>query len=91
FGANPAEVKNGPKKGLRVLKEEEDEARALLAALTDAQRKEAVFDTRTYVRHSHRSQRPSRAVGGKRHRCRETQRRATRAARETDRRVCRQF
>ncbi|MEJ7669916.1 MAG: DUF3500 domain-containing protein [Casimicrobiaceae bacterium] len=48
FGANPAEVKNGPKKGLRVLKEEEDEARALLAALTDAQRKEAVFDTRTY-------------------------------------------
>jgi len=48
FGANPAEVRNGAKKGLRVLKEEEDEARALLAALSDAQRKEAVFDTRTY-------------------------------------------
>ena len=48
FGANPAEVKSGAKKGLRVLKEEEDEARALLAALTEAQRKEAVFDTRTY-------------------------------------------
>ena len=48
FGANPAEVRNGAKKGLRVLKEEEDEARALLALLTEAQRKEAVFDTRTY-------------------------------------------
>ncbi len=48
FGANPAEVKSGAKKGLRTLKEEEDEARALLAALSEAQRTEAVFDTRTY-------------------------------------------
>jgi hypothetical protein len=48
FGANPAEVKSGPKKGLRTLKEEEDEARALLESLTEAQRKEAVFDSRTY-------------------------------------------
>ena len=48
FGANPAEVKSGAKKGLRVLKEEEDEARALLASLTDEQRRSAVFDTRTY-------------------------------------------
>jgi len=48
FGANPAEVKSGAKKGLRTLKEEEDEARALLGALTEAQRKEAVFDIRTY-------------------------------------------
>jgi len=48
FGANPAEMKRGAKKGLRVLKDEEDEARALLAALTEAQRNEAVFDTRTY-------------------------------------------
>lgn len=48
FGANPAEVRGGPKKGLRALKEEEDEARALLASLTESQRKEAVFDARTY-------------------------------------------
>jgi hypothetical protein len=48
FGANPAEVKSGPKKGLRTLKEEEDEARVLLESLTAEQRKEAVFDTRTY-------------------------------------------
>lgn len=48
FGANPAEVRSGPKKGLRTLKEEEDEARALLESLTPAQRTEAVFDTRTY-------------------------------------------
>jgi hypothetical protein len=48
FGANPATVAGGPKKGLRVLAEEEDEARALLAMLDDAQRREAVFETRTY-------------------------------------------
>ena len=47
FGANPAEVKSGAKKGLRTLKEEEDEARALLASLTEAERKETVFDSRT--------------------------------------------
>jgi hypothetical protein len=33
---------------LRVLAAEEDEARALLGMLDDAQRREAVFDTRTY-------------------------------------------
>jgi len=44
LGANPANVPKGPKKGLRVLAEEEDEARALLATLG----KEAVFDTRTF-------------------------------------------
>ena len=48
FGANPAQVKSGPKAGLRVLKAEEDLARELLDALTPAQRKTAVFDTRTY-------------------------------------------
>jgi hypothetical protein len=48
LGANPAAVGAGPKKGLRVLAEEEDEARALLASLTEAQRREAIFDTRTY-------------------------------------------
>jgi hypothetical protein len=52
FGANPATVpkqaKFGAKQGLRVLGAEEDEARALLDSLSDAQRREAVFDKRTY-------------------------------------------
>lgn len=48
FGANPAQVDKGPRKGLRVLAAEEDEARALLAMLSPAQRAEAIFDERTY-------------------------------------------
>lgn len=42
FGSNPAEVREGPKKGTRVLHAEEDLARALLTALSDAQRTTAV-------------------------------------------------
>ena len=38
YGANPAEVREGPQSGLRVLAAEEDTARALLASLTDAQK-----------------------------------------------------
>jgi hypothetical protein len=48
FGANPAEVKKGPRKGLRVLAAEEDEARRLLALLDDKQRAAAVIDPRPY-------------------------------------------
>jgi hypothetical protein len=48
FGANPAEVRSGPKKGLRVLAAEEDEARKLLAALDEGQRRVAVIDSRSY-------------------------------------------
>lgn len=48
FGANPAEVKKGPKRGTRVLAAEEDEARRLLALLDEAQRRTAVIDARTY-------------------------------------------
>ncbi len=48
FGANPAQVKSGPKAGLRVLQLEEDLARELLDALTPAQRKTAVFESRTF-------------------------------------------
>ena len=44
LGANPALVPKGPKKGQRVLAEEEDEARALLGMLGQ----EAVFDSRTF-------------------------------------------
>jgi hypothetical protein len=42
FGSNPAEVREGPRKGLRVLAAEEDKARALLESLTPAQRRIAV-------------------------------------------------
>ena len=51
FGANPAMVPKGPKKGLRALAAEEDEARALLASLTDEQRREAVVRFAQLRRH----------------------------------------
>lgn len=44
FGSNPAEVRDGPKKGLRILGAEEDAARALLAALDAAQREKAIVN-----------------------------------------------
>jgi hypothetical protein len=43
FGANPAEVLDGPMKGTRALAAEEDIARELLASLNDAQRQQAVI------------------------------------------------
>ena len=43
LGANPAEVRAGPRKGERVLGEEEDLGLALINALDDAQRKIAIF------------------------------------------------
>jgi hypothetical protein len=48
LGANPAKVPKGPRAGQRVLAAEEDEARSLLESLSEAQRRDAVFDTRTY-------------------------------------------
>src|SRR3954463_777338 len=45
FGSNPAEVRvEGPKKGLRVLGDREDSARALLMALDDKQRPAATLE-----------------------------------------------
>ncbi len=44
FGSNPAEVREGPRKGLRVLGLEEDTARKLVQALDDAQRAVAIID-----------------------------------------------
>jgi hypothetical protein len=44
FGSNPAEVRGGPKKGLRILGAEEDAARALLASLDASQRAKAIVD-----------------------------------------------
>jgi hypothetical protein len=46
FGANPAEVREGPRKGLRVLAREEDLARELLMALDANQRKTAIFEAK---------------------------------------------
>src|SRR2546426_8382025 len=44
FGSNPAEVREGPKKGLRILGAEEDAARALVAALDASQRTTAIIN-----------------------------------------------
>ena len=43
MGTNPGEVKEGPRKGLRVLREEEEIARELVKSLTEEQRKEAIL------------------------------------------------
>lgn len=48
FGSNPAEVREGPRAGLRVLAAEEDKGRALLMALTPEQRKEAIVAGKAY-------------------------------------------
>ena len=45
FGANPAEVRDGPQKGTRVLGAEEDAGRALLDSLDATQRTTAVVQT----------------------------------------------
>lgn len=42
FGANPAEVRQGPMRGTRALAAEEDQARALLVSLSSEQRAEAI-------------------------------------------------
>jgi hypothetical protein len=44
FGANPAEVREGPMKGTRVLSAEEDLGRSLVKSLTDTQKKDAVIN-----------------------------------------------
>jgi hypothetical protein len=43
FGTNPAEIKEGPRKGLRVLAREEDLGRQLVKSLTPDQQKTAVI------------------------------------------------
>jgi hypothetical protein len=43
FGTNPAEVREGPRKGLRILGAQEETARAFLASLDEAQRQKAVI------------------------------------------------
>ncbi len=46
FGSNPAEVKQGPRAGLRTLAEREDRALKLVQALDDGQKKAAVVEER---------------------------------------------
>src|SRR5437762_8499067 len=43
LGSNPGEVREGPRKGLRVLGAEEDLARQLVKSLTDEQKKAAIY------------------------------------------------
>jgi hypothetical protein len=45
FGSNPAEVRDGPKKGLRLLAYEEDPARALVTALDASQRAKGIIQS----------------------------------------------
>jgi uncharacterized protein DUF3500 len=44
MGTNPAEVKDGPSKGLRILAEDEDNGRKLVKALSAEQREQAIFE-----------------------------------------------
>jgi hypothetical protein len=44
FGANPAMVKEGPRKGLRILGEEEDKGRAIIKSFNEEMRKKAIFN-----------------------------------------------
>src|SRR5262245_4289515 len=44
FGANPAEIREGERKGLRALAGEEDKARELVVALDEKQRASAIFE-----------------------------------------------
>jgi len=44
FGTNPAEVRSGPRQGVRVLAAEEDIARQLVSSLDDAQSGRAILD-----------------------------------------------
>jgi hypothetical protein len=44
FGTNPAEVRDGPKKGTRILGPEEDVARSLIESLDTSQREQAIIN-----------------------------------------------
>lgn len=48
MGTNPAEVRSGAKKGLRVLTEEEDVARQLIQSFNAEQKKAAIFSTKAH-------------------------------------------
>ena len=48
FGANPAEVRQGPRAGLRTLAAEEDLGREVIASLDAEQKKTAIVDPKAY-------------------------------------------
>jgi hypothetical protein len=48
FGSDPAIVRQGPKKGFRAIKEEEDLGLELINSLTKDQRQKAIFRTRVF-------------------------------------------
>ena len=48
FGSNPAEVREGPRKGMRILAAEEDLARDLLESLTPEQKKIAIITDKAF-------------------------------------------
>jgi len=49
FGAYPAEVKDGPKKGTRLLKDEEDLGFELVNSLSPEQKQKALFDLKAFT------------------------------------------
>lgn len=49
FGANPGEVKQGPKKGMRILKSEEDLGFELVNSMNEEQKKQAIFQTDAFA------------------------------------------
>jgi hypothetical protein len=66
FGSNPAEVKEGPHKGLRILSDEEDLGRQLVKSLSQAQRKAAIVATnapKEIFTEASRKVKPLEAVG----------------------------
>ena len=66
FGANPAEVRSGPRSGLRVLSDVEDRALRLLQALTPEQQKVAVVAEKapSDIRGANTPQAPDAAAEG---------------------------
>ena len=66
MGSNPAELRQGPRKGLRVLAGEEDRARELVKSLNADQRKTAIFDAtapKEIFTEARRKVQPLEAVG----------------------------
>src|SRR5712691_4303333 len=66
FGANPARILTGPRKGLRVLGEEEDLARQLVTSLNEEQRKVAIITNsapRDIITGNGRTARPLEPMG----------------------------
>ena len=66
FGSNPAEVKSGPRQGLRVLAQEEDLGRGLVGSLNPEQLKVALIDTtapKDIITSNSRRAEPGKAAG----------------------------